>query len=29
MESMGLKEEDAVDRTKWKNDIQYNSGDPR
>ena len=29
MESLGLKEEDALDRTKWKNDIQYHSGDPR
>ncbi len=25
----GLKEEDALDRTKWENDIQYHSGDPR
>ena len=23
-----LKEEDVLDRTKWKNDIQYHSGDP-
>ena len=29
MESVGLKEEDVLDRTKWKNDIQYHSGDPR
>ena len=29
MESVELKEEDALDRTKWKNDIQYHSGDPR
>ena len=25
----GLKEEDALDRTKWKNDIQCHSSDPR
>ena len=29
MENVGLKEEDALDRTKWKNDIQYHSGDSR
>ena len=29
MESVGLKEEDALDRTKWKNDIHNHSGDPR
>ena len=29
MERVGLKEEDALDRTKCKNDIQYHSGDPR
>ena len=29
MESVGLKEEDILDRIKWKNDIQYHSGDPR
>ena len=29
MESVWLKEEDVLDRTKWKNDIQYHSGDPR
>ena len=29
MESTGLKEEDALDRTKWKNDIQYHSDDTR
>ena len=28
MESVGLKE-DALDRTKWKNDIHNHSGDPR
>ena len=28
-ESVGLKEEDVLDRTKWKNDIQYHSSDPR
>ena len=28
-ESVGLKEEDAVNRTKWKNDCQYHFGDPR
>ena len=28
-ESLGLKEEDVLDRTKWKNDIQNHSGDPR
>ena len=26
---MGLKEKDALDRTKWKNDIHNHSGDPR
>ena len=25
---MGLKEEDVLDRTKWKNDIHIHSGDP-
>ena len=29
MERVGLKEEDVLDRTKWKNGIQYHSGDPR
>ena len=29
MESVGLKEEDVLDRTKWKNDIHNHSGDPR
>ena len=29
METVGLKEEDVLDRTKWKRDIQYHSGDPR
>ena len=29
MESAGLKEEDVLDRTKWKNDIHHHSGDPR
>ena len=29
MESAGLKKEDALDRTKWKNYIHNNSGDPR
>ena len=29
MESVRLKEEDVLDRTKWKNDIQYHSGDHR
>ena len=24
-----IKEEDALDRTKWKNDIQHDSGDAR
>ena len=24
-----LKEEDVLDRTKWKNDIRYHSGDPQ
>ena len=28
-ERVGLKEEEVVDRTKWTNDIQYDSGDPR
>ena len=28
-ESLGLKEEDALGRTKWKDDIQYHSGDSR
>ena len=26
---MGLKEEDVLDWTKWKNDIHNHSGDPR
>ena len=26
MKRVGLKEEDALDRTKWKNNIQYHSG---
>ena len=26
---VGLKEEDTLDRTKWKNDIRNHSGDPR
>ena len=29
MESIGSKEEDVLDRTKWKNDIHNHSGDPR
>ena len=29
MESVGLKEEDALDWTKWKNDIHNHFGDPR
>ena len=29
MENVVLKEEDVPDRTKWKNDIQNRSGDPR
>ena len=29
MESVGLKEEDALDRTTWKNYVEYHSGDPR
>ena len=29
MESVGLKEEDALDRTKWKNDSRNHSGEPR
>ena len=29
MESVGLEEDDARDRAKRKNDIQYHSGDPR
>ena len=29
MESVGLTEEDVLDRIKWKNDIQNYSGDPR
>ena len=28
VEKCGLKEEDVLDRAKWKNDIQYHSGDP-
>ena len=27
MESVGLKEEDVLDRTKWNNDIRNHSGD--
>ena len=27
--SVGLKKEDVPDRTKWKNDVQNHSGDPR
>ena len=29
MGSMGLKEKDILDTTKWKNDIHDHSGDPR
>ena len=29
MESVVLKADDELDRTKRKNDIQYDSGDPR
>ena len=29
MESVGLEEEDTLDRTKWKNDIQNYSSEPR
>ena len=29
MKSVALKEVDAPERTKWENDIQYHSGDPR
>ena len=29
MESAGLKEDDVLDRTKWRNDIHNHSGDPR
>ena len=29
MESVGLKDKDALDRTMWKNDIHNHSGDPR
>ena len=29
MESVGLKKEDGLDTTKWKNDIQYHSGDTK
>ena len=29
MESVGLKKEDARDGTKWKDDLQKHSGDPR
>ena len=29
MGSVGLKAEDVLDRTKWKNDIHNHSGDPR
>ena len=25
MESVGLKEDDAMEGTKWKNDLQYHS----
>ena len=28
MESVRLTEEDVMDRTKWKRDIQNHSGDP-
>ena len=28
MESVGLKVEDVLDRTTWKNDIRNHSGDP-
>ena len=28
MESMGLKEEDVLDRTKWKNYIHNHAGGP-
>ena len=28
VESVGLKEEDVLDRTKWKNDILNHTGDP-
>ena len=29
MQSMWLKKKDALDRTPWKNDIEYHSNDPR
>ena len=29
MESVGLKEDDELDRAKWKNDIHNHSGDSR
>ena len=29
MESVGLKEDDALDSTKWKNNIQNHSGNTR
>ena len=29
MESVWLKDEDALDRTKSKNDVKNHSGDPR
>ena len=29
MESVGLKDKDALDRTKWKNYIRYHSGGSR
>ena len=29
MEIVMLKEEDVLDRTKWRNDIHNHSGDPR
>ena len=29
MESVGLKEEDALERTRWKNHIHYHCGDSR
>ena len=28
-ESVGLMEEDVLERTKWKNGNKYHSGDPR
>ena len=29
MESVGLKDEEVLDKTMWKNDIQNHFGDPR